>query len=204
MNSPTTLFSPFSNHTVLNLLGLDRRGAVDFLKAAALAASVGLLLVITGCSSTSSSKTGADGENGLSESALNADREARFGEGGIPTAEGNGVFRDIIFDYDSSSLNSSGRQNAEFNAEVLRDNSDVRVVLEGHADERGTAEYNLALGAERARAVKEVLASLGIPASRLETVSYGEEVPLAQGHDEEAWAQNRRVHLSGYSEKSKR
>jgi peptidoglycan-associated lipoprotein len=170
--------------------------------APALSFALTLAFAFSGCSSTTSSDTGADA--GLSESALNADREARFGEGGIPTAESGGIFRDISFDFDSSSLNSSGRQNAEFNAEVLRENSDVKVVLEGHADERGTAEYNLALGAERARAVKEVLTSLGIPASRLETVSYGEEVPLDSGHDESAWAQNRRVHFSGYSEKTKR
>ena len=167
----------------------------------AIAASA-LVFGFSGCSSTTSSDSGADG--GLSESALSADREARFGEGGIPTAEGGGIFRDISFDYDSSALNSAGRQNAEFNAEVLRENSDVKVVLEGHADERGTAEYNLALGAERARAVKEVLTSLGIPSGRLETVSYGEEVPLNPAHDESAWAQNRRVHFSGYSEKTRR
>lgn len=176
-----------------------RSAVLGSLLGAFAALSMGAL---AGCSSMSSSDS--EGQDGLSESALNADREARFDGAGIPTAESGGAFRDVNFEFDSSALNSMGRQNVEFNAEVLKENPDVKVVLEGHADERGTAEYNLALGAERARAVKEVLISLGVSASRLETVSYGEEVPLDSGHDESAWAQNRRVHLSGYSEKTRR
>src|SRR5690606_18576741 len=91
-----------------------------------------------------------------------------------------------------------GRQSVEYNAQILQDNPDLRVQLEGHCDERGTAEYNLALGARRARAVYDLLLSYGISGSRIETISYGEEVPLDPGQNEEAWSRNRRVHFSAF------
>jgi len=128
--------------------------------------------------------SGSKEGEGLSEADLNAQREGRFGEGGIPKAEGEGMFRDIGFDYDSASMNDQARMDVEYNLEVLKQNPELTVQLEGHCDERGTAEYNLSLGAERARAVKDVLLSFGLPASRMETISYGEEVPLDPGHSE--------------------
>ena len=137
-------------------------------------------------------------DGGLSETDLNAQREARFGEGGIPTAEGEGMFRDVHFDYDSSTVSERGRQELEYNVEVLNQNPDLKVQLEGHCDERGTAEYNLSLGAARARAVKDLLISYGLSASRLDTISYGKEVPLDPSHNEAAWAKNRRVHFSAF------
>ncbi len=160
-------------------------------------------LLVTGCSSKGKGAKGADGSD-LSEAALNAEREGRFGEGGIPNAEGESMFRNVPFGFDSAELDSFSRQNVEFNAEILREYPNLRIVLEGHADERGTVEYNLALGAERARSVREVLVSLGISPSRLETVSYGEEVPLDPAHDETAWEKNRRVHFSAYSDQARR
>lgn len=150
----------------------------------------------TGCSSKGSG-SGLE-EEGLSEADLDAQREGRFGSGGIPSAEGEGMFRDVNFDYDSSMISDVARRKIEDNAKTLRQNPDIKVQLEGHCDERGTAEYNLALGASRARAVKDVLVSLGVPSSRLDTISYGEEVPLDPSHNETAWAKNRRVHFSGY------
>ncbi len=159
-------------------------------------------LFLPACSSKKSDSLG-DGQ-GLSENDLNAQRDGRFGEGGIPTAEGEGLFRDIRFDYDSSVVDSRGRAAIEENIRTLKQFPDLHIQLEGHCDERGTAEYNLALGAERARAVKSIMISLGISASRLDTVSYGEEVPLDPGHDEQAWAQNRRVHFSGFRDLPKR
>ncbi len=73
--------------------------------------------------------------------------------------------------------------------------STVKIQIEGHCDERGTAEYNLALGERRANSAKKYLVSLGIPADRLSTISYGKEMPLDPGHNEEAWAKNRRAHF---------
>ena len=80
-------------------------------------------------------------------------------------------------------------------AEALRASPGLGLVLEGHADERGTAEYNLALGERRAQAVRDFLVAAGVEARRITTVSYGEERPLDPGHDEVAWALNRRVHF---------
>jgi peptidoglycan-associated lipoprotein len=130
---------------------------------------------------------------------LNAERERRFGEGSIPLAEGSGPFQDVSFGFDSAEIDSIGRNAVEFNVDVLNKNPGLGVMLEGHADERGTNEYNMALGQRRAQAVRELLVSFGVASSRLNTISYGEEVPLDPNHDEEAWAKNRRVHLSAFS-----
>jgi peptidoglycan-associated lipoprotein len=157
---------------------------------------MGCLLV--GCSSTKGGM-GEEGEEGLSESDLNAQRESRFGAGGIPTAEGAGMFRDVRFDYDSSSIADAARQDIEYNAQVLEANSGLKIQLEGHCDERGTAEYNMALGQRRARAVFDVLVSYGIPAARLTAISYGEEIPLDPAHNDAAWVKNRRVHFSAFT-----
>lgn len=164
-----------------------------FLSTRLLVAALLLSLTLTACSSKK--KEGLDAD-GLSEADLAAQREGRFGSGSIPTAEGEGLFRDIYFEYDSASLSDAARQRIEYNVEVLRQNSGMKVQLEGHTDERGTAEYNMALGASRAKSVRDVLVSLGISSSKLETISYGEEVPLDSGHSEGAYAKNRRVHFS--------
>ena len=161
----------------------------------ALIALIGLVSV-SGCSSTSKGKKGSGDGSGLSESDLAAQRDSRYGSGNIPLAEGEGMFRDIHFDYDSSSISDQGRQDAEYNVQVLQANPKVKIQLEGHCDERGTAEYNLALGDKRAHAVKQVMLSLGVDPSRLSTISYGEEVPLDPGHSESSYAKNRRVHFS--------
>ena len=81
------------------------------------------------------------------------------------------------------------------NADWLRANPAVRVEIEGHCDERGTSEYNLALGAKRAGAAKDYLAALGVSADRMSTISYGEELPICKEHDESCWQSNRRVHF---------
>ncbi len=154
------------------------------------------LTSFSGCSSTSSGE--GDGE-GISESELDAMREGRFGSGNIPTAEGGGMFRDIFFDYDSARLSPEARMDLEFNVKVLQDNPNLKIIIEGHCDERGTAEYNMALGAERARSVRQALVSMGVSSTKLDTISYGEEVPMDPGHGEESWAKNRRAHLSPHS-----
>lgn len=160
------------------------------------------LLGLSGCSMFGKGKKGDD--KGLSEQDLNAQREGRFGSGAIPTAEGEGLFRDIHFDYDSAAISDQARQDIEYNMQILQGNSGLKVQLEGHCDERGTAEYNLALGAERAKAVQEVMSSFGVNAGRSSTISYGEEVPLVQGSSEDAWSRNRRVHFSGFSDTTTR
>lgn len=103
--------------------------------------------------------------------------------------------RIIYFEYDSSDIPPEYRGTIEAHAAFLSSNPDVNVTLEGHADERGSREYNLALGERRAEAVKRQLTLLGASPAQIITVSYGEERPAIEGHDEAAWSQNRRVEI---------
>jgi peptidoglycan-associated lipoprotein len=98
----------------------------------------------------------------------------------------------IYFDFDKYNLREDARNTLDRNAEILRANPDLGITIEGHCDERGTNEYNLALGENRAKAARDYLVRLGIDRSRISIISYGEERPVAHGHDEASWAQNRR------------
>jgi peptidoglycan-associated lipoprotein len=104
-------------------------------------------------------------------------------------------FKPAFFALDSSDLDDTGRAVVTANADILKKYRTWVITIEGHCDERGTAEYNLALGERRAMAVKTYLVSLGIAPDRLRTVSYGKEFPFNPGHDETAWASNRRAHF---------
>jgi peptidoglycan-associated lipoprotein len=103
--------------------------------------------------------------------------------------------QDVFFDYDKSDLRGESRDVLGADGELLTKNGAAKVLLEGHCDERGTVEYNLALGQRRADAVKNYLIQYGVDPFRLSTISYGEERPFVEGHDESAWSQNRRVHF---------
>jgi peptidoglycan-associated lipoprotein len=107
----------------------------------------------------------------------------------------NSPFQPVFYGYDQAEVDGEGQRVLEANAEILRRYPTWVITIEGHADERGTAEYNLALGERRALAARNYLVSLGIPADRLRTVSYGKEFPFDPGHNEEAWARNRRAHF---------
>jgi len=108
--------------------------------------------------------------------------------------------RVFYFDFNSSELSESDREALKAHARLLSENPDMSVVLEGHADERGSREYNLALGERRAKAIEEILNLQGVGKDQIQVISFGEERPVALGHDEEAWRLNRRVELlySGY------
>jgi peptidoglycan-associated lipoprotein len=107
----------------------------------------------------------------------------------------NSPLRPVFFEYDSSELTPAGQAALDENSATLRKNSTWIVTIEGHCDERGTAEYNLALGERRSVTARTYLVSLGISADRLRTVSYGKEFPFDPGHDEAAYAKNRRAHF---------
>ncbi len=102
----------------------------------------------------------------------------------------------VFFDLDAYTLRDDARSALDSDARLLRDNPGVKVIIEGHCDERGTDEYNQALGERRAQAAKDYLIQAGIAASRLQTISYGKERPFDPGHDEAAWAKNRRAHFT--------
>lgn len=102
----------------------------------------------------------------------------------------------VYFDFDSSALDARGQAVLDQHAALLKSSPDARVQISGHTDERGSREYNMALGERRAKAAQNYLGRQGIPASRTEAVSFGEDQPAATGHDEASWALNRRAELS--------
>ena len=143
-------------------------------------------------------KEAADREAALKEQAAKdeaARREAARAAWAKKNAEAlvELSLQNIYFDYDKSAIRPDAREILKANAEIFTKNSSAKIVVEGHCDERGTAEYNMALGERRAQEAKQYLVNLGIDASRIETISYGKERPLDNRSTEEAWAQNRRA-----------
>ena len=103
------------------------------------------------------------------------------------------ALKDAYFEFDRSDLSAQAREVLKANAEWLKANAAVRVQIEGHCDERGAEDYNVALGAKRAQAAMDYLATLGVVAGRMSTISYGEEIPVCKEHTEECWGNNRRA-----------
>ena len=141
-------------------------------------------------------------ERGKSEgapSALEGDSKEQGARRGVVMTSGTftatDALSDIFFDYDQYLLNEGAQNILQKNAEWLRSHPQARILIEGHCDERGTVEYNLALGERRAQSVKDYLSNLGISPDRISMISYGKEKPFVVSHSEEAWAQNRRAHF---------
>ena len=158
----------------------------------------------TGTESPAASAPGAGGvtetpvqETPAGISFLGTDHARREGGGGrvAVTEEKPSQFDDVRFDFDKTALRDDGRKACQIVAGYLKKNPRAKLLIEGHCDERGTAEYNLALGERRAAAVMTYLVSLGVPKAGLSTVSFGKERPLDPGHDEGPWAKNRRAHF---------
>ena len=150
-------------------------------------------------SGTGASKSPADSRAG--EGARGGSREADTGasslkqlqEGKSPVTPASSPMKDVYFDFDRYDLSADARTILRSNAEWLKNNSGARVEIEGHCDDRGTNEYNLALGAKRAQSAREYLATLGVAGERLSTISYGEEIPVCNEQTEGCWRQNRRA-----------
>lgn len=114
-----------------------------------------------------------------------------------PSAQSSAAgLADVYFEFDKADITAAARTALEQNAKWILGRGNVQLRVEGHGDERGTNEYNLALGERRAGAVKRVLVALGVPAANLSTITYGEEQPVCREHDESCWAKNRRAHLA--------
>jgi peptidoglycan-associated lipoprotein len=122
-------------------------------------------------------------------------REDRIASASLDDINRNSPLKPVFFEYDSSDLAGDAMTILDANAAVLKKYPSWTITIEGHCDERGTAEYNLALGERRAVASRAYLVSLGISADRLRTVSYGKEFPFEPGHDESAYVKNRRAHF---------
>lgn len=146
-----------------------------------------MLFALNACSS----KSGSGGASSADDIEA-----ADFGEGNIPVAEAGQVLVDVNFAYDSSAITPEAMNALKGHTSWLRQNAGKKVVIEGHCDERGTPEYNLALGDRRARAVFDYLRNAGVAATQMTTVSYGEELPLDPRSNEMAWAKNRRAHFA--------
>ena len=161
-----------------------------------------LALALAGCSSTKPSGAneaalnsnpgglGQEGVGGAGGSSL-----AQFQKGQLGSGE-QGPLSDIHFDYNDYAVRQQDSQILHDNADWLQKNPNRHVQIEGHCDERGSEEYNIALGAKRAQAAKEYLETLGIASDRMSTISYGKELPLCTEHTEDCWAQNRRDHFA--------
>ena len=150
----------------------------------------GLLLLLAACSSAPETPPAAAGGPGVGGPGGIGSRNALPGsQQDLEASAGDRVF----FAFDRSDITPESQQILERQADWLRRYPNVTVTIEGHCDERGTREYNLALGERRAQAVKNVLVASGIPASRISTISYGKERPAVVGSSEEAYAQNRRA-----------
>ncbi|WOD07312.1 peptidoglycan-associated lipoprotein Pal [Marinomonas sp. GJ51-6] len=145
-----------------------------------------------GTTTGSTDQTFGAGEDGALTSVIVEDAEAAAVDAMASLA---GVETVFYFDFDKSIVRPESREALAKHAEFLVANPDARIVLEGHADERGTREYNMALGERRAKAISRYLTIQGVAASQIETVSFGEEVPVAFGHEDNAWQLNRRVEV---------
>ncbi len=144
---------------------------------------------LTGCKSMKKNPAGV-GSGGLNGDGMGGG--LAMGDRFTGGTEHPGMFAPVYFAYDSSQVNGSERSKIEAVSQHLKQNNSVAVIIEGNCDERGSNEYNLALGERRAQAIRDYLAGLGIGADRIQTKSYGEEKPANSGHDEAAWAANRR------------
>ena len=175
-----------------------------------LVAVLGMVLMMTACAQKTVKTEGPEaGGPGAMDAAAGAGAEGTeagtIERGQVSGIEGEAmtaaerqardrfVYDHIHFDYDSAALSLEAQAICREKADWLRKNAGASVLIEGHCDERGTTEYNLALGDRRAESVRSFMVNLGIAAGRMTTVSYGEERPLDPGHNEAAWAKNRRA-----------
>ncbi len=180
------------------------------IKALALILMIGILFAIPGCQKKeiaseagygaaggAGTGAGAAGRKGIGEQDLSGAGGRPGGGAASIGATERAAFEneDIFFAYDSSALTTQAQDILRKKAAFLKSNANVKVTVEGHCDDRGTNEYNLALGEARARSAKAFLVDLGVPAARLATISYGEERPAVRGTTEDAWTKNRRAHF---------
>ncbi len=149
---------------------------------------VAIVFLAVGCSTSGTSTGGSAKNDDFGPEGSMPDRASTRGgsEGSL------GALRTIYFDFDEYGLKARAKQDLQHNANLLGKRKDTRVEIQGNTDDRGTAEYNLALGKRRAEAARRYLIDLGVKSSRVTTISFGEENPVVRGQNEAAWAKNRR------------
>lgn len=142
----------------------------------------------TGAPAAEATKSDNNRMTGTPSESSSLDQLKKGGAVGTPSSS---PLKDVYFDFDRYDLRADARNVLKANADWLKQNPSATVEIEGHCDERGTAEYNLALGAKRAQSAKDYLTTLGVDAQRLSTISYGQEIPVCSEHTEECWQKNR-------------
>jgi peptidoglycan-associated lipoprotein len=176
--------------------------------------TIALILVLGGCAPSTATKpntpspsasTGSQGaggqrqgegtRGGTGESTTSPGSLDQLRQGQSSATSASSPLKDIFYDFDRYDLKADARDTLKANADWLKNNPSARIEIEGHCDDRGTNEYNLALGAKRAQTAKDYLVTLGIPAERLSTISYGEEIPVCKEQEESCWQKNRRARL---------
>lgn len=163
--------------------------------------TLSLIISFAGCSKKNEKKSGEDSP--VASVIEGAEDATNLGATGPRTLEMNGdsdsgkagMLQTVFFPLDSSEIDESTKAVLVANAAYLKANSNIKVQIEGHCDERGGVQYNLALGEKRAKSVKDFIVALGISAKNITTISYGKERPLALDHDDAAWAKNRRANF---------
>lgn len=171
-------------------------------KIAALSIVTLVVLGLTSCSPKRTKTDGAGGEDGGIKTETTADggsekidaSPVNFAVQGSDSETIAGL-KTVFFDYDTATLTSAEKAKLEGNVAWMKQNSSSKLTVEGHCDQRGSNEYNLALGERRANAVKQAMIQMGISSNRITTVSFGEEKPLSNGDSEGAWAKNRRANF---------
>jgi peptidoglycan-associated lipoprotein len=151
--------------------------------------------VAAGCSSTKKGAAGIDDQSGAGAGAQGAGGAGAWTGNPLDDPSSPLSKRIVYFDYDSAEVTAEGRDIVAAHAQYLAANPGVTITLEGHADERGSREYNIGLGENRANAVRNLMTVQGASSNQIRTVSYGEEKPAVQGNDDYAWSQNRRVEI---------
>ncbi len=131
----------------------------------------------------------------INENTMVEQKKNDFNSKSVDQLNKENILEDVYFDFDKSTLTIKTRKVLKRHAQWLKEHPTVKILIEGHCDERGTEQYNLALGDRRAHAVKNYLVSLGISPDRMKTISFGEMFPKVKGHNEWAWSQNRRCHF---------
>lgn len=153
-------------------------------------------LSITSCASKKKITAPTDGtsvDGGITDDGKNAGMNMELN--GDSDSNRAGALKTVYFDFNSSAIAGGTQEALNNNAEFLKTNATVRVQVEGHADERGSVQFNLALGEKRAKGVREYLISQGVAGNRITTISLGKEKPVSFGHDEESWSKNRRANF---------
>jgi peptidoglycan-associated lipoprotein len=145
------------------------------------------LLYLTGCAGQKKANTKNE------DSTMNAqDKGLSLELNGDSDSQKAGGLRTVFFPFDSSEISGDSQMVLDSNAQFLKTNQGVKIQVEGHCDERGGVQYNMALGERRAQAIKDYLQAVGVPGHRMSTISFGKEKPLEMGHDDMAWSKNRR------------